>query len=66
MFVVIEWKDGAVAELVGIELVPSERVLAWVPQLGWGSSPECRWVPSRVDEHESRVTFLIEQAGLPD
>ena len=54
------------SELAPWELVPSERVLAWVPQPGWGSSPECRWVPSRVDEHESRATFLIEQAGLPD
>ena len=54
------------SELALWELVPSEWVLAWVPQLGWGSSPECRWVPSRVDEHESRATFLIEQAGLPD
>src|SRR6266446_1622829 len=53
-------------ELAPWELVPSERVLAWVPQPGWGSSPECRWVRSRVDEHESRATSLIEQAGLLD
>jgi hypothetical protein len=55
----------------GSELAPSERVLwelvlAWVPQPDWESSPEYRWVPSRVDEHESRATSLIEQAGLPD
>jgi xanthine dehydrogenase YagR molybdenum-binding subunit len=35
-------------------------------QPDWGSSPEYRWVPSRVDEHESRPTSLIEQMGLPD
>jgi hypothetical protein len=30
-------------------------------------SPKSRgWVPSRVDEHESRATSLIEQLGLPD
>jgi hypothetical protein len=38
--------------------------LAWVPQPDWESSPEYRWVPSRVDEPESRATCLIEQAGL--
>jgi len=54
------------SELAPWELVPSERALAWVPQPDWGSSPECRWVPSRVDEHESRATSLIEQVGLPD
>jgi hypothetical protein len=40
--------------------------MAWVPQPDWESSPEYRWVPSRVDEPESRATSLIEQAGLPD
>ena len=40
--------------------------MAWVPQQDWESSPEYRWVPSRVDEHESRAASLIEQTGLPD
>src|SRR5215831_2360052 len=37
-----------------------------VPLPDWESSPEYRWVPSRVDEHESRGISLIEKAGLPD
>jgi hypothetical protein len=53
----------------GSELAPWERVLeqvlAWV-QPDWESSPEYRWVPSRVDEHKSRATSLVEQLGLPD
>src|ERR1700736_2529355 len=52
----------------GSELAPWERVLeqvlAWV-QPDWVSSPEYRWVPSRVDEHKSRATSLVEQLGLP-
>src|SRR6266436_2157364 len=54
------------SELAPWEGVLSEWVLAWVPQPDWESSPEYRWVPSRVDEHESRATSLIEQAGLPE
>jgi hypothetical protein len=54
------------SELAPWERVLSEQVLAWVPQPDWESSPEYRWVPSRVDEHESRATSLIEQAGLRD
>src|SRR5262245_59341630 len=62
---------GPRAPSPGSELAPwgrvlSEQVLAWVPLPDWESSPEYRWVPSRVDEHESRATSLIEQAGLPD
>jgi hypothetical protein len=40
--------------------------MAWLPQPDWESSPEYRWVPSRVDEPESCETSLIKQAGLPD
>jgi hypothetical protein len=54
------------SELAPWERVSLEQVLAWVPQPDWESSPECRWVPSRVDEHESRAISLIEQAGLAD
>jgi hypothetical protein len=54
------------SELAPWERVLSDWVLAWVPQPDWESSPEYRWVPSRVDEHESRTTSLIEQTGLPD
>jgi hypothetical protein len=54
------------SELAPWERVLSEQVLAWVPQPDWESSPEYRWVPSPVDEHESRATSLIEQAGLRD
>jgi hypothetical protein len=55
----------------GFEPAPWEWVLlgqalAWVPQPDWESSPEYLWVPSRVDEHESRATSVIEQARLPD
>ena len=54
------------SELALWERVLSEQVLAWAPQPDWESFPEYRWVPSRVDEHESRATSLIEQLGLPD
>jgi hypothetical protein len=54
------------SELAPWELALSEYVLAWALQPDWESFPEYRWVPSRVDEHESRPTSLIEQVGLPD
>jgi hypothetical protein len=59
---------GNLVELAPWGQVLSEYglVLAWVPQPDWESSPEYRWVRSRVDELESRATSMIEQAGLPD
>src|SRR5262249_61804189 len=59
-------EPSPVSELAPWGRVLSEQVLAWVPRLDWESSPEYRWVPSRVDERESRGISLIEKAGLPD
>jgi hypothetical protein len=59
-------KAFAAAQLPQNSLIPNEPPRSLSAQPDWESSPEYRWVPSRVDEHDSRATSLIEQLGLPD
>src|SRR5262245_15949547 len=59
-------EPSPVSERGRCERVPSELSLAWVTRPDWESAPEYRWVPSRVDERESRGISLIEKTGLPD